>query len=158
MLAKLDWLALDVAFLSHLMESNVDFIAIYLEHANRLTIHILCAVAEGEAKAISDRTKAALQAAKARGTELGSARPGHWKGREDARLNGLAKEREESGKVRTAAAAEAYFDLLPTMQQLRNDDQTFQQIADSLNGQGHTTRRGKPWNAVQVVRVLGRAS
>jgi len=156
--AKLDRLARNVAFLAHLMEAGVDFIAIDLEHANRLTIHILSAVAEGEAKAISDRTKAALQAAKARGTALGSARPGHWDGREDARLDGLAKAREESAKARTAAAAEAYTDLLPTMQQLRNEDATFQQIADALNGQGHTSRRGKPWNAVQVMRVLGRAN
>ena len=156
--AKLDRLARNVAFLSHLMEAGVDFIAIDLEHANRLTIHILSAVAEGEAKAISDRTKAALQAAKARGMALGSARPGHWDGREDARLDGLAKAREESKKVRTEAADEAYTDLLPEMQRLRGEDKTLQQIADTLNGQGHTTRRGKSWNAVQVMRVLQRAN
>jgi DNA invertase Pin-like site-specific DNA recombinase len=154
--AKLDRLARNVAFLSHLMESGVDFIAIDLEHANRLTIHILSAVAEGEAKAISDRTKAALQAAKARGTELGSARPGHWEGREAARLNGLAKARKESAKVRTEAAAEAYVDLLPTMQQLRSEGATFKEIADKLSEQGHTTRRGNSWNGVQVMRVLSR--
>lgn len=156
--AKLDRLARNVAFLSRLMESGVDFIAIDLEHANRLTIHILSAVAEGEAKAISDRTKAALQAAKVRGMKLGSARPGHWDGREDARLDGLAKAREESKKIRTQAADEAYADLLPEMQRLRGEDKTLQQIADALNELGHTTRRGKPWNAVQVMRVLGRAN
>jgi DNA invertase Pin-like site-specific DNA recombinase len=156
--AKLDRLARNVAFLSRLMESSVDFVAIDLEHANRLTIHILSAVAEGEAKAISDRTKAALQAAKVRGQKLGSARPGHWAGREDTRLEGLAKAREVSKKVRADAAEEAYADLLPEMRQLRNQDKTLQQIADTLNEQGHTTRRGKPWNAVQVMRVLGRAN
>lgn len=156
--AKLDRLARNVAFLSRLMESGADFIAIDLEHANRLTIHILSAVAEGEAKAISDRTKTALKAAKARGMKLGSARPGHWDGREEARAIGAAKGREVSAEVRTKAAAEAYADLLPEMQQLRADDKSFQQIADALNDQGHTTRRGKSWNAVQVMRVLDRAN
>lgn len=156
--AKLDRLARNGDILSRLMESNVDFIAIDLEHTNRLTIHILSAVAEGEAKVISDRTKAALQAAKVRGQKLGSARPGHWDGREDARLSGLAKAREASKKVRADAADEAYADLLPEMRQLRSEDKTLQQIADALNEQGHTTRRGKPWNAVQVMRVLGRSN
>src|SRR5271168_400383 len=57
--AKLDRLARNVAFLSALMESGADFVAIDNEHANRLTIHILAAVAEAEAKAISERTKSA---------------------------------------------------------------------------------------------------
>ena len=91
--AKLDRLARNVAFLSRLMEAGCDFIAIDLEHANKLTIHILSAVAEGEAKAISDRTKVALQAAKARGVKLGSARPGHWDGHEAERAAGAAKGR-----------------------------------------------------------------
>lgn len=86
--AKLDRLARNVAFLSALMESNSDFVACDMEHANRLTIHILAAGAEAEAKAISERTKTALSAAKARGTKLGSSRPGHLDGREDARLRG----------------------------------------------------------------------
>src|SRR5579863_178516 len=76
--AKLDRLARNVAFLSALMEAGVDFVACDNEHANRLTIHILAAVAESEARAISDRTTAALKAAKKRGIALGSARLGHW--------------------------------------------------------------------------------
>lgn len=155
--AKLDRLARNVAFLARLMEAGCDFIAIDLEHANRLTIHILSAVAEGEAKAISDRTKAALQATKARGTQLGSARPGHWEGRESARLEGSVKGAKAAAVAHKAAADEAYSDLLPIIKKLRAEQNTFQQIADALNEQGHTTRRGKPWNHVQVMRVLGRA-
>ena len=156
--AKLDRLARNVAFLAALMESGCDFIAIDLEHANRLTIHILSAVAEGEAKAISDRTKVALQAAKARGVKLGSARPGHWDGREDARRAGGLKGLKAAAAVRHEAAEEAYTDLLPQLKELQAAGSSLRQIADTLNAEGHTTRRGKPWNAVQVMRVLGRAN
>lgn len=152
--AKLDRLARNVAFLSALMESDVQFVACDQPQANRLTLHILAAVAEAEAKAISDRTKAALAAAKARGTLLGSARPGHWDGREDARRAGLAIARVAASKARKTKAAEAYTDLLPVMQALRAEGLTLRAIAERLTGAGHTTRRGRPWNPVQVSRVL----
>ena len=66
-IAKLDRLARNVAFISNLMESGVEFHAVDFPHANRLTVHILAAVAEHEAKMISERTKAALAAANRRG-------------------------------------------------------------------------------------------
>ena len=62
-IAKLDRLARNVAFIANLMESGVDFVAVDFPQANRLTIHILAAVAEHEREMISERTKAALQAA-----------------------------------------------------------------------------------------------
>lgn len=72
MTAKLDRLARNVAFVSNLMEPGVEFTAVDFRQANRLTVHILAAVAEHEAKAISDRTKAALAAAKRRGKVPGA--------------------------------------------------------------------------------------
>ena len=156
--AKLDRLARNVAFLSRLMESGVDFIAIDLEHANKMTIHLMAAVAEGEAKAISDRTKAALTAAKARGVQLGSARPGHWEGREEARTKGLEKARIVAAEKITQAAEEAYADIVPMMTELRSSGMTLKGIVERLNAEGHTTRRGKPWNSVQVMRVLDRSA
>jgi DNA invertase Pin-like site-specific DNA recombinase len=74
LLAKLDRLARNVAFVSGLMESGVEFIAADMPTVNRLTVHILAAVAEEEARMISARTKAALAAAKARGGAGGTAR------------------------------------------------------------------------------------
>jgi DNA invertase Pin-like site-specific DNA recombinase len=75
-IAKLDRLARNVAFISNLMDADVEFEAVYFPQANRLTIHILSAVAEHEAKMISERTRAARAAAKARGV-----RPGGFRGR-----------------------------------------------------------------------------
>jgi DNA invertase Pin-like site-specific DNA recombinase len=152
--AKLDRLSRNVEFLARVMNSAVEFVACDNPAANRLTLHILSAVAENEAKAISDRTKAALAAAKARGTLLGSARPGHWDGREDARLAGLEKARGVAVKVRQANAAEAYVDLVPVVSALRAEGLSLRGIAAKLNEQGHTTRRGRPWNPVQVSVVL----
>jgi DNA invertase Pin-like site-specific DNA recombinase len=66
LVAKLDRLARNVHLISGLMESGVEFVAVHMPMANRLTVHILAAVAEHEGGMISQRTKAALAAAKAR--------------------------------------------------------------------------------------------
>lgn len=138
------------------MNSGAEFVACDNPQANRLTLHILSAVAEAEAKATSDRTKAALGAAKARGTKLGSARPGHWEGREELRLKGLEKARSVGAQVISQRANEAYADLLPIMTRMKAQGLSLREIAQKLNDAGHTTRRGRPWNPVQVGRVLDR--
>ena len=71
-IARLDRLARNVAFIANVMDSRAEFVACDMPQATRLTLHILAAVAEHERKAISQRTKVALAAAKARGTRLGS--------------------------------------------------------------------------------------
>jgi DNA invertase Pin-like site-specific DNA recombinase len=71
-IAKLDRLSRNLAFIATLMEAGVEFVAVDNPHANKLTVHILAAVAQHEREMISERTKAALQAAKARGMRLGN--------------------------------------------------------------------------------------
>jgi DNA invertase Pin-like site-specific DNA recombinase len=154
--AKLDRLARNVAFLSAMLEAGVEFIACDNPTANRLTIHILAAVAEAEAKAISERTVAALAAAKARGTQLGSARPGHWEGREDRRLLGALNGAKAATEARKRLADEAYADLLPLIQEQRNEGATLNAIADKLNSEGYTTRRGKEFTPMTIQRILNR--
>jgi DNA invertase Pin-like site-specific DNA recombinase len=156
--AKLDRLARNVAFTSALMESGADFICCDNPTASKLTIHILAAVAEHEAEAISERTKAALAAAKARGVKLGSARPGHWEGRERRRMTGQHAAARAAGQLHTRMAKEAYADLYPTVKGLREQGLSLQAIADNLNATGHTTRRDKRWSPPQIARILRRLS
>jgi DNA invertase Pin-like site-specific DNA recombinase len=151
--AKLDRLASNVAFLAALIDTSVPFVACDNPHANRLTIHILSAVAEAEAVAISQRTKAALAAYRARGGKLGGQLPQCRNLTDEARIRGS----QRAAEVRRKKALEAYTNLLPSITELRAKGEPLQAIADRLNAEGHTTRRGKAWNAVQVARVLERA-
>jgi len=149
-IAVLDRLARNVHFISGLMESGVDFCACDTPFATPLTIHILAAVAEDEVKRISKRTKAALQAAKARGVKLGASRPECRNLTQEGRERGAKR----SAEVRVKKAKAAYDDLLPQMRAWRAGGWTQKAIAGELNRTGHTTRRGKPWNQVQVMRCL----
>ena len=149
LVAKLDRLARNVAFISALMESGVDFEAVDLPQANKLTVHIMAAMAEYEAGAISARTKAALAAAKARGTKLG----GHRWAIETVSSKGSAL----SAKVRTEQSSKRTKDLMPVIDAIRAEGATsLRQIAAALNGKKIPTARGGEWSAVQVQRLLAR--
>ena len=128
--AKLDRLARNVAFTSALMESNIDFLACDNPHANKFTIHILAAVAEHEAEQISQRTKAALAAAKNRGVKLGSSRPGHWEGKEGQRQAGLKKARTAAAKAHSEAFDDEYADLFPIVKDLNGSGKSLQALAE----------------------------
>jgi DNA invertase Pin-like site-specific DNA recombinase len=84
-------LSRNLAFIATLMESGVEFVAVDNPHATKLTVHILAAVAEHEREMISERTKAALRAAKARGARLGNPRPAEALKRGRAALKANAK-------------------------------------------------------------------
>jgi DNA invertase Pin-like site-specific DNA recombinase len=150
-IAKLDRLARNVHFISSLMESGVDFVACDFPEANRLTVHILAAVAEHEATMISARTKAALAAASARGTVLGGQR-----GSLERMASMAAKGTRVSATVRQQSAAKRREDLLPVIQDLQiKGAVSLRDIAEGLNGAGITTARGGSWTATQVLRTLG---
>ena len=153
-IAKLDRLARNVHFTSGLMESGVEFVACDNPDATKLTIHLLAAMAEHEATQISNRTKEALKAAKVRGVKLGSARPGHWDGREH--LRGWAKATKAAATRRAEKAREEYAFLVPTLQRMQQEGKSLQKMADWLNGQGHTTRRGVAFTSAIVWRILNR--
>lgn len=147
LVAKLDRLARNVAFISALMESGVKFRAVDMPEVNEMVIHILASVAQGEAKAISDRTKAALAAARARGTVLGGLR---W----DITTVG-EQGREAALEARQAKAASYRADILPVIKEKqRQGAATLQAIADALNADGTPAPRGGEWSPVQVSRIL----
>jgi DNA invertase Pin-like site-specific DNA recombinase len=142
-IAKLDRLARNVAFIANLMEAKAEFVAVDMPHANRLTIHILAAVAEHERELISARTKAALAAARARGVRLGAPDP-----RVGARL-GVA-----TIQARAAAHAENVAPILISLQ--KAGCRSLQAIADALNTRGIKPPRGGQWYPKSVARLFQR--
>jgi DNA invertase Pin-like site-specific DNA recombinase len=145
-ISKLDRLSRDAHFLLGLQRAGVKFCAVDMPEANEMVVGIMAVVAEAERKMISARTKAALQAAKARGTLLGGFR-GYVPTRED-RLAARA--------VRKATAKAFAADLAPIIAGLRAQGVTScNAIARALTGQGVPTARGaSTWTPAGVSRVL----
>jgi DNA invertase Pin-like site-specific DNA recombinase len=134
-------LSRNLAFIATLMESGVEFVAADNPHANRLTVHILTAVAEHERAAISERTKAALAAAKARGTRLGNPRLA------DAAKRGTAAVK--------ANARQFAANVLPIIEEIERAGITSHNaVATKLNERNVRTARGGKWTHVQVGAVL----
>lgn len=145
-IAKLDRLSRDAHFLLGLQKAGVRFVAADMPEANEMVVGIMAVVAQAERKMISARTKAALQAAKARGKKLGN--PGNLKRHEEGRAMGRAS--------RTATANARKADLAPIIADIQAGGvTTLLGIAAALNKRGIPTARGGQWSAVQVKRVLG---
>jgi DNA invertase Pin-like site-specific DNA recombinase len=126
------------------MEAGVEFEAVDFPQANRLTIHILAAVAEHEAKMISERTKAALAARKARGLPVGGFRAG-------AKLT--AKARQAGVKAVQALADRRAADVRELQ---ASGVASLRGIADELNRRSIRTPRGGDWLAGSVSQLLAR--
>lgn len=144
--AKLDRLSRNVAFLANLQDSKVQFVAADMPEANELTIHIMAAVAQAERKAISKRTIEALAAAKARGVKLG----GNRGNLHDLKIGHLI-----SAEVRSKLSLDRARELLPFLENAKASGATsLRQLASYLNDKGIPAARGGSWSANQVARVI----
>jgi DNA invertase Pin-like site-specific DNA recombinase len=138
-IAKLDRLSRNVAFIAALMDAGVEFVACDNPHATRLTLHILAAVAEHEREMISARTKAALQAAKARGVRLG-------------------RNAERLASANRATAVDHANQIKDMLAELNRSGMTTREIAAELTARGITTPRGGRWHPQTVRRVMERVA
>jgi DNA invertase Pin-like site-specific DNA recombinase len=143
LIAKLDRLARNVHFISGLMESGVDFIACDMPQANRLTVHIMAAMAEHEREMISTRTREAMTAAKARGQRLGAPDPAAaW----PLALAAQAAQRE----ARDARSLQ----LISLVQS--GQTMSFSETARRLNALGIASPCGGRWHPASVRAILRR--
>lgn len=144
--AKLDRLYRNLHAMTSLMEAGVDFVAADNPHANKLTIHLLAAIAEHERDLISERTRAALKAVKRRGVKLGSPNP---------------KKGSRVGIKVLKQQADEYADrVLPIVSELqRHGYHTLRDIARGLMARGVKTPRGNSeWRPSQVANLLKRSA
>ncbi|MEI8208563.1 MAG: recombinase family protein [Methylococcales bacterium] len=143
--AKLDRLSRNVAFISALMETKVPFIVAQLgKDADAFMLHLYAALSEKERELISTRTKAALAVLKANGKVLGN-------------QTNLDEARLLSNATNKAEATNFAKNVLSTVLQYRNEGDTLPTIADRLNNMGVKTRRGGKWHASTVSNILKRA-
>ena len=150
LVAKLDRLARDAAFLMNLKDAGIDFVCADMPEANRLTIGIMALVAEQEREAISKRTKEALAAAKARGVQLGAYRDGVYVGGK-----GNADTARNASEARTVRFHANAVDKLPLLKRYDPDgSMSLRAIADIFNRYGVKTVSGRgQWSANAVRRL-----
>ena len=148
--AKLDRLSRNVAFLATLQDSGAKFIAADMPEANELTVHIMAAVAQAERKMISKRTTEALRACKARGQRLGNPNGA-------AALRRAGKGNAASVDAITAAATARADTLRPVIDDMRaRGIASLGKLAQALNDGGFVTPRGGQWYASSVRNLLAR--
>ena len=148
LIAKLDRLSRNVAFIAQLQESGVKFVCADMPEANELTVHLFAAIAQHERKAISERTKAALAAAKRRGTVLGNPNGARA-------LRGLGN--RAAVKAIKARAKHFADDVAPIIADIQAAGVTsLKGIAEELNTRGILTPRNRQWYPTSVKAVLAR--
>jgi DNA invertase Pin-like site-specific DNA recombinase len=146
-IAKLDRLSRNAAFLLTLRDGGAQFVAADMPDANELTIGIMAVIAEAERKAISARTKAALAVAKARGRKLGNS----------TNLRNQVAGSVRGNYTKTLRAKARVVDLAPVVTRLREAGATsLRELAEGLNREGIPAARGGAWSPTQVSRVLAR--
>lgn len=146
LIAKLDRLARNVAFIANLLEGGVEIAAADMPEANRFLLHVMAAVAEHEARMISDRTRAALAAAKERGTALGWAIPSRAEEQRQAARKGAERN--------TRKADQHAAEILPIIQQMSARGASLRMVAVELNARKVRTARGGRWHPATVRNML----
>ena len=150
LVAKLDRLSRDLHFITSLQKAGVPFVIAEMPDATELTVHIYAAMAEHERKIISQRTKAALQAAKDRGKKLGN--PCLQRGE---RIPGSGAP-NNANQARIEKADDFAQQIAGIIREMGGG--SLREIAEGLNNFGYRTARGKEWQATSVKRVLERAT
>ena len=149
-IAKLDRLSRNAAFLLQLQDSGAKFVAADMPEACHLTVGILALVAQQEREAISARTKAALKAAKDRGRRLGNPNGA-------AALRRAGKGNDAAVAALKSAADRHADDLAPIVAQLRAEGHfSLPKLARALNERGMVTPRGGKWHPSSVRNLLAR--
>ncbi|MHB8107983.1 MAG: recombinase family protein [Candidatus Cryosericum sp.] len=151
-IANVGRLSRNLYFTSPLLETQVPFVCCDMPQANNLTIHVLHALAVRTAKGVSDRSRQVSAELRAAGVPLGSARPGHWDGRERGWRQAVA----QASKLRTERAAQQYAFLIPQIKERRERGDTLGEILAWLNDTEHVTTVGKPFTEVAVWRLIKR--
>lgn len=148
--AKLDRLSRDVELIARTMK-RTPLVVAECAGAGALELHLRAAFAAEERAKIRTRTREALAALKARGVKLGSARAGHWTGREKLRKVGQVKATKAAAAVRRAASAEVYANARTVAVSMSGA--SLREIAAALNQRGITTPNGCEWTAAAVSRM-----
>lgn len=147
--AKLDRLARNVSFLSNLLESDVDIIFCDFPQANKMVLHILSAISQYEAELTASRTKAALQAKKARGEKLGN--PEHLM---DKHMQAIAKSNQtNSDKAKNNPNNKRAVAFLKIM---ISQGKSLQEMTNILNNEGFVTAKGCRFVPATVKRIIKR--
>lgn len=149
-IAKLDRLSRDLHFITSLMKAGIDFVACDMPQASRFTIHIYAALAEQERQFISERTRAALKAAKDRGQKLGKP--------ENLTREAALKGSKQSLTARQKKADNFAAQIVPVIQEYREQGLSLRKMAAKLNERNILTARGKAgtWTATGVKNALER--
>ena len=144
-IARLDRLARNLAFVANLLDSTVEFCAADMPNANRMMLQMVAVMAEYEARLISERTRSALAAARARGVQLGN------------RKN-LAKAQAAGHAVIVKQAADHAAAVMPTIRDIvRSGARSVHEVADAMTARGVATRRGGRWTGSAVLKVVKRS-
>jgi DNA invertase Pin-like site-specific DNA recombinase len=150
LVAKLDRLSRDIHFITSLEKAGIEFTVCDFPTANKFTIHIFAALAQYERELISQRTKAALGAKKARGAVLGKP--------ENLTRAAADQGREKGRKAKLAKADQFAVQVGPTVQEYRTQGMSLNSIATKLNAESILTASGKQgtWTPTAVKNLLAR--